>query len=38
MKNKIKVCMLIPSFYPLVGGAEKQLEKLSIVLKKNNIR
>ena len=26
--------MLIPSFYPLVGGAEKQLEKLSIVLKK----
>ena len=29
--------MLIPSYYPLVGGAEKQLEKLSFVLKGNNI-
>jgi hypothetical protein len=34
MINNIKVCMLIPSFHPLVGGAETQLENLADYLNK----
>ena len=31
------ICMLIPSFYPLVGGAEKQVQELSRYLKEKKI-
>jgi len=36
--KKISICMLIPSFYPLIGGAEEQARQLAGSLKKKGVR
>lgn len=37
MKTPIRVAMIIPSYFPAIGGAERQLEALAPELSKHNI-
>lgn len=34
----MKICMLIPSFYPLIGGAERQLQSLLPLLRDRGVQ
>jgi glycosyltransferase involved in cell wall biosynthesis len=36
-ETRLRVCMLLPSFYPIVGGLETQVERLIPFLREHNV-